>query len=207
MKFSPGDGSPSDERWRDLLVCEALALEVLAAHGIPASQTRVFDEGRQRFLEVARFDRIAARGRRGMLTLGPLDDELFGVGDSWAEAADRLHATRLLSAGDACRIHLLEAFGILISNGDRHFGNISFFADGLHSRPKLELAPAYDMLPMDAAPQAGNVPGLSPPPATPRAKLLDAWDEAVRLAEKFWRRVAEDQRISDAFRRTAAQRR
>lgn len=197
----PGDGSPSDERWRDLLVCEALALETLAEYGLPASRARILDAGAQRFLEVERFDRIGARGRRGVLTLGPLDDDLFGVRDTWTEAAARLHAARLLSAGDVRRVRLFEAFGMLISNGDRHFGNISLFADGLLPKPKLDLAPAYDMLPMDAAPQAGVLPVLPAQAPAPRAKLMDVWEEAEYLARKFWMRVTQDPRISDAFRR------
>ncbi|MGB9429171.1 MAG: type II toxin-antitoxin system HipA family toxin YjjJ, partial [Gammaproteobacteria bacterium] len=203
VKFSPGDGSPSDERWRDLLACEVLALETLAGHGLPASRGRILDAGRQRFLEVERFDRIGARGRRGVLMLGPLDDDLFGARDSWTEAAARLHAARLLSESDARWIRLFEAFGILISNGDRHFGNISFFADGLQLRPKLQLAPAYDMLPMDAAPQAGVLPVLPDQSPTPRAKLMDVWEEAGRFAAEFWQRVTQDTRINDAYRRMA----
>lgn len=204
VKFTPGDGSPSDLRWRDLLACEALALKILNAHGISAVTADVVDQGTQRFLEVLRFDRTGQRGRRGVLTLGSLDDELFGKRDSWSEAAARLHAARLLSASDARRVRLLEAFSILIANGDRHFGNISFFGDGLQSRPALQLAPAYDLLPMDAAPQAGVVPDLPEKLPGPRAKLLDVWPEAVALAKEFWRQVTEDMRVSTAFRSMAA---
>lgn len=206
VKFTPGDASPSDLRWRDLLVCEALALEVLNAAGISAAQARVVDEEHRRFLEVQRFDRIGARGRRGVLTLGPLDDDLFGARDSWTGAATRLHGARLLDASDTRGVRLLETFGILIANGDRHFGNISFFADGLNFHPKLQLAPAYDMLPMDAATHAGYLPDLPPAPSAPRAKLLDVWDEAAGLALEFWRRVASDARISEPFRRMASER-
>lgn len=206
VKFTPGDGSPSDSRWRDLLVCEALALETLNNHGVPAAVARIVDVDKQRFLEVSRFDRIGARGRLGVLTLALLDDDLFGRRDSWAEAASRLHALRLLSADDARRLRLLEAFGILIANGDRHFGNISFFADGLYARPALQLAPTYDMLPMDAAPHAGVLPNLPPQVPEPRAKLLDVWAEAGILAKEFWQRVAEDARISTLFRAMSASR-
>lgn len=201
VKFTPGDASPSDLRWRDLLVCEALALEVLREAGINATQARIMDVGNRRFLEAQRFDRSDARGRHGVLTLGPLDDDLFGRRDSWSAAAVRLHDARLLGANDARRIRLLEAFGILTANGDRHFGNISFFADGLNLRPKLILAPVYDMLPMDAAPHAGYLPELPSSRPEPRAKLLDVWDEASRLAAVFWRRVKEDARVGSDFRK------
>lgn len=204
VKFTPGDGSPSDLRWRDLLAAEAIALAVLRKAGVPAAQARVLDVGPRRFLEVLRFDRVGARGRRGVLSLGPMDDDLFGGRDTWTDAAARLQAEGLLSAEHARRVRLLEAFGMWIRNGDRHFGNLSFFADGLQPRPRLALAPAYDMLPMDAAPRAGVVPDLPSSPVVPRAKLLDVWEEAERLARELWRRVAADERISAAFRRQAA---
>lgn len=206
VKFSTGDGSPTDGRWRDLLVCEALALDVLHERGVAAARARIVDVGARRCLEVERFDRIGERGRRGMLTLAPLDDELYGRRDSWTAAAERLLADRLLSPGDARTIRLLEAFGMQIANGDRHFGNIGFFADGLLARPPLHLAPAYDMLPMDAAPHAGVLPPLLVEAPPPRAALLDVWLEAELAARCFWKRVAGDERISEPFRRSAAQR-
>jgi hypothetical protein len=206
VKFTPGDGSPSDLRWRDLLACEALALEVLQEVGVPVPQSRIVDVGGRRFLEVRRFDRAGLRGRRGVLTLGPLDDDLFGARDSWSEAAARLQDAKLLSAGDARRLRFLEAFGILISNGDRHFGNVSFYADGLRERPELVLAPTYDMLPMDAAPRAGVVPPLAEAEPSVRARLLDVWDDAQKLARIYWGRVAEDVRIGAKFRQAAARR-
>ena len=57
---------------------------------------------------------------------------------------------RLLSAEDAERIALLEAFAMLIANTDRHFGNVTLF--DRYEGP-FELAPAYDLLPMLFAPQ------------------------------------------------------
>jgi len=203
VKFTVGDGSPTDIRWRDLLACEAIALDVLREAGFPVAESRIVDVRDRRFLEIRRFDRIGDRGRRGVLTLGPLDDDLFGGRDSWPEAAKRLQDARHLSVEDARRIRFLEAFGILIFNGDRHFGNISFFADGLQQRPGLVLAPAYDMLPMDAAPRAGVVPSLPETSPGMRAKLLDVWEEAQSLARDYWTRIKEDARISTEFRRMA----
>ncbi len=206
VKFTADDGSPSDVRWRDLLVCETLALSVLRSAGLAVAKARIVDVGTRRFLELQRFDRSGIRGRRGALTLGPLDDDLFGRRDSWSEAAARLTMARLLGADNARRTRLLEAFSILIANSDRHFGNISFFADGLQERPRLALAPVYDMLPMAAAPIAGYLPDLPPPPAAPPVKLLDVWGESASLAQEFWRRIAEDARISEAFRHQASER-
>lgn len=203
VKFTPGDGSPSDIRWRDLLVCEALALDVLAEHGVAAARARIVDVGARRYLEVERFDRAGERGRRGVLTLGPLDGDLFGQRDTWSGSAERLAAARLLPAGDARTIRLLDAFGSYIANTDRHLGNISFFADGLEARPALQLAPVYDMLPMAFAPNAGSVPELIAPRVSPRPKWLDVWEQVAGLARDYWRRVSEDERIGESFRKAA----
>jgi hypothetical protein len=206
VKFSPGDGSPSDARWRDLLVCEALCLDVLRESGVAAASARIVDVRERRFLEVQRFDRVGPRGRAGVLSLGYLDDDLFGGRDSWTDSAARLRDARLLSEEDARTIRLLEAVGMLVANGDRHFGNISFFADGLAQRPRLALAPAYDMLPMDLAPRAGVVPPFPKDTPTPRARLLDVWPEARTIAARFWSRVAADKRVHADLRKFAGAR-
>lgn len=204
VKFTAGDGSPSDRRWRDLLVCESLASETLSENGIASSHAEIVDVGSQRFLEIERFDRIGARGRRGVMTAGPLDDELHGQRDNWPAFAGRVTQSGLLSADDARCIRLLEAFGQLIGNTDRHFGNLSFFAGSLLREPPLRLAPVYDMLPMAWAPDSGMVPALALPAARPRANTLDVWQEAAPLARAFWRRVADDDRISAEMRAVAA---
>lgn len=204
VKFTSGDGSPAERRWRDLLASEALAANVIRDAGIPAARSEVVDAGTQRFLEVERFDRTGERGRRGVITLGPLDDDLYGRRDSWSEAAQRLQRAGLLSAEDARRVRLLDAFGARIGNGDRHFGNVSFFADGLRQRPPLELAPAYDMLPMAYAPSAGMVQEIRAVPVAQRAYWLDVWEGAGRMAADFWRRVQEEERISAEFRAAVA---
>jgi len=204
VKFSPGDGTSADGRWRDLLVCESLALETLRGAGLPAAEAEVVDVGPRRFLVVERFDRVGARGRRGVLTLGYLDDDLFGARDSWTLAADRLEAGDMLSPQDARRMRLLDAFGAAIHNGDRHFHNVAFFTDGLQGRPRLSLAPAYDVLPMNLAPRVGHVPSLVElAPAAPRSAWLESWPEASRLAGVFWKRVAADARVSAPMRRAA----
>ncbi|HEY1773926.1 MAG TPA: type II toxin-antitoxin system HipA family toxin YjjJ [Gammaproteobacteria bacterium] len=204
VKFTPGDGSPSDRRWRDLLACEALALEVLRAVGIEAARAEILEQDGRRFLEVERFDRVGLRGRRGFLTAGPLDDDLYGDRDNWPALAGRLHRDGLLSAADTRRVRLIDAYGQLIANTDRHFGNIGFQADGLLHAPALHLAPAYDTLPMAFSPRSGIVPELQMQPPRARSGTLEVWQEARGLAAEFWRRVAGDVRISAEFRAAAA---
>jgi hypothetical protein len=205
VKFTAGDRSPSDLRWRDLLACEAVALDLLRERGVPASRAALRDLKSQRFLEVERFDRAGARGRRGILTLSAVDLELYGRLDNWSQAAARLEEDRLLGAEDARRLRTFDAFGALIHNTDRHFGNVSLFADALQGRPALELAPAYDMLPMAFAPVPGTgvVPEVAALPPPPWAKVIDVWDEAAEMAFAFWDRVARDERVSRAFRSAA----
>ena len=203
VKFTIGDGSETDLRWRDLMVCEELAARTLAAASVPAAEGRVIDVGERRFLEIPRFDRHGARGRSGVLSLGAVDDELFGFRDNWPSAARRLLADGLISEQDCRRMILLEAFGRLIGNDDRHSGNICFRADELAARPALELTPAFDMLPMSVAPNPGGVPALVFKTPAMRANVIDAWAEAVELATEFWCSVAGDERISPPFREAA----
>jgi hypothetical protein len=204
VKFTPGDGSPSDQRWRDLLVCESLGLAVLRENGIPAAEAEVVDQEERRFLEVERFDRIGLRGRRGFLTAGPLDDDLYGQRDNWPALAERLSGDGLLSAADTRRVRLVDAYGQLLANTDRHFGNLGFYGDGLHQRPRLRLAPVYDMLPMALSPHGGIVPDAPAALPRPRAGTFEVWGEAQQLAGEFWRRVDADPRISAEFRAVAA---
>ncbi len=51
VKFASGDGAVAD-RWRDLLVCEHLALKALQEAGIPVPHSEWFDLEGHRFLEL-----------------------------------------------------------------------------------------------------------------------------------------------------------
>ena len=128
-------------RWRELLVCESLALQVVREAGIDAATAHWFDERGYRFLEVERFDRLGERGRRGVLSLEALDNEYIGDsgrGASWTRIAPKLLERKLIGPEDARRMRWLDVFGQLIGNTDRHFGNVSF----LETREgELRLAP------------------------------------------------------------------
>jgi serine/threonine protein kinase HipA of HipAB toxin-antitoxin module len=88
-----------------------------------------------------------------LLSLGAIDDHRFGRRDNWSQCADRLLTERMISAQAAQELVLLDAFGALIANTDRHFGNISLFIDDF----PYSLAPAYDMLSMLYRPTEGGV--------------------------------------------------
>lgn len=196
VKFSPADDSLVAERWRDLLVAEHLAGGVL---GALSSESRIIESGNRIFLEVSRFDRSGMRGRIGVISLGALDDELYGRRDNWIAAADRLRLDKKLSSIDAETMRVLYAFGGLIANSDRHFGNISF----LTGTRGLTLAPSYDQLPMLYAPSSGQLVDRQFQVELPNPSALQAWKTALPLAEDFWTRVADHSLISAAFRKTA----
>jgi hypothetical protein len=201
VKFSSAGDSPAEQRWRDLLLCECLALHTLSKAGVAAAATHIVQAGGRVFLESRRFDRTT-QGRRGMVSLEVYDAHYIGVGTNWAATAqrvDRAGADRL-STTDVRTLCLLDAYGALIANTDRHHGNISL----LLQNDQWQLAPAYDMLPMLYAPINSEVPErqFAPRPLPPSAHA-DVWPQARTLALRFWQAAAEDERISSDFRALA----
>lgn len=210
VKFSSSGDSPADQRTRDLLLCEHLALRVLAQAGMPAAPTQVFERAGRVFLESERFDRCAPwqddaqgppPGRIGMVSLLVYDAQYVGEMDQWAATAQRMQARGLLTPEDARTLRLLDAYGALIGNTDRHYGNISLVL----VEDDWRLSPTYDMLPMLYMPIAGElVPqDLALERKVPTAATLDVWREARELARVFWRAAALEERISGDFRAVA----
>jgi DNA-binding transcriptional ArsR family regulator len=198
VKFSPSRATALGTRWADLLIAEFIASRVLSENGIPAARSEVFEFEEQVFLESERFDRFGAEGRRGSVSLYSLDAVRYGKLDRWSLSAQRLHAEQLLSAQDLERVSLVDAFGSLIANTDRHFGNITLFDD--YEGP-FELAPIYDMLPMLFSPQAGQLIDRPFEPAGATAATLSVWPRARDLAKTYWLRLCEESRLSEEFRR------
>lgn len=212
VKFSPAGSAPADQRMRDLLVCEHLALRTLAQAGLPAAPTQLFMGAGRVFLESERFDRTPLAddaqgrdlgGRIGMVSLQVYNAEYVGEMDNWAATADRMAARHLLTQADARTLRLLEAYGQLIANTDRHYGNISLVLQD----DDWALSPTYDMLPMLYAPVSGElVPrDFASRPQQPTAATLGEWGEAQRLARVFWQAAATDERVSADFRAIAAE--
>ncbi len=219
VKFSPAGDSPTDERTRDLLVCEHLALQTLSAAGLPSAKTQLFTVAGRVFLESVRFDRPLINpsnpqglGRQGMVSLQVYDAEYIGNEDNWAATAERMLARGLMTAQDAHHLCFLEAFGQLIANTDRHYGNISLLLEGSQNGGDWALSPTYDMLPMFYAPVGGELVqrdfaaglGVKGKPQ-PTSATLPEWLRALALAIQFWQTVAADTRISAAFRVIAAE--
>jgi hypothetical protein len=202
VKFSePIDSHAGARRWADLLICEHIAGELMAERGDGGSITElVWSRGRL-CLEVTRFDRIGARGRRGCVTLAAWSDAHDGERDDWASATLRMHRGGWTGKETHEQVRLRLWFGRLIANTDMHFGNLSFFLDnGL----PLQLTPSYDMLPMLYRPAgSGEVVARDFQVTAPTAVDLPFWSVAALWAEIFWQRVAGHGGVSNDFRRIA----
>lgn len=198
VKFTEPDAGPVGERWRDLLLAEHLALATLREAGIAAATTRLIDYGNQRFLEVERFDRVGALGRRAVFSLAALDAEFVGAGaNGWPTIARRLAAEKVILPQVADTAALLWAFGTLIGNTDMHGGNLSFVSE--HGRP-CNIAPAYDMSPMGFAPRSGGgLPESLADPAIDPGVANETWRHAEVLARAFLDRVVVNGNFSRRF--------
>ena len=200
VKFSPSGDAPGDERSRDLLVCEHIALQTLAAAGLPAADSQIVIAGGRVFLQSRRFDRTD-KGRIGMVSLLVYDAQYVGEMDNWSATAQRMAARQLMTSQDAQQLQLLEAYGLLIANTDRHYGNISF----LLQDDDWRLSPTYDMLPMLYAPVKGELVerDFAARKMQPTSQTLTVWPQAKQLAQQFWQSVAADTRVSGAFKALA----
>ncbi|MBU2764948.1 type II toxin-antitoxin system HipA family toxin YjjJ [Acidithiobacillus ferrivorans] len=206
VKFSPPaqDASPVAQRWCDLLIAEHHALSVLAEHDMPAAHTELLQgsDGRW-FLESTRFDREGAHGRVPVFSLRSVLLEATGDLPGWVPAAAILHRDRLIHMDTMARIHLLDAYGHFIGNTDRHPGNLSFTQPDISDSAHFSLAPAYDMLPMQYAPEAQGSMLPDFRPITPYPVQHEMVPIAQDLAAMFWSGVARDPRISKNFREMA----
>jgi len=204
VKFSPLLDTAAGQRWADLLYCEYLALTVLHEHGVAATTPSVYHIDNRVYFEVPRFDREGLLGRYGVASLEAVNGEFSGgpYADGWSGAGAALARKKIITKADAERMARLEAFGRCIANTDMHFGNLAFFRS-----PTLELslAPIYDMLPMYYAPVNGEVVSREVPALRLPAALAKHADWARSAASEFWRRVTQDERISQEFRGIAQQ--
>lgn len=202
VKFSldvgVGADNPIAQRWRDLLLAEHHALTLLRDNEIGAVATRIVDHGRQRFLEVERFDRIGPHGRRGLISLSAMDAEFIGQGrGGWPAMTARLLAERHITSETHQATCLLHAFGTLIGNTDMHPGNLSFVTDSGRPYP---LAPAYDMLPMAFAPRSsGELPTTLPAAGFASQIGTTHWRKALALAQAYLARLNNEAGFNSGF--------
>lgn len=202
VKFSPPLDTPSGRRWADLLTAEWLALRVLAEQGHATAAVELLENGGRRFLEVTRFDRAGATGRRGGLTLQAVEAGLLdSSAQEWPEVGRGMAEAGLLAPADARLLVQRWCFGRLIANTDMHLANASvWFGKG----EPFALAPTYDMLPMLFVPGAqGEIVPREFAPVRPPPRVEDEWLTVSPWALAFWERVATDERISTLFREMA----
>lgn len=202
VKFSPPIDSANGRRWADLLVCEHLALETLATYKIGAARTSVLEAGGRVFLEVIRFDRKGLHGRLPMATFSALDGDLGMLDQKWTAVARELERLGRLSRADVQTVEILDLFGALIGNTDKHHGNIAvaWTFDKRHT-----LLDAYDMLPMLYRPNAhGEIVPRQWAPSLGAGLELRHLPQCYLMAKEFWSRVLEDHRISEDFRQDVA---
>lgn len=202
VKFSPPRESPFGKRWRALLHLEHLAQTILNAHGIAAAQTRIVESPVRAYLESQRFDRVGMLGKRHVVAIDALHSEFVDAPRrNWIHTAEALADKKLITSAELSSVARIYAFGQFIGNTDMHFGNLSFFVDDVE-RPKLALAPAYDMLPMMWRPSVNTGElGVSPvaAPASIPAYLREQ-AEAREWAIAFWQQASTRDALDEPLR-------
>lgn len=103
------------------------------------------------FLLAERFDRVARKGRKPLISLSAVDNYFYGTTHRWSTTAERLFNDGRISQQDLKRIKLIEAYSMLITDSDRHFHNLSLIPNDTFE--KFKLAPVYDKLPMYFVPK------------------------------------------------------
>jgi len=166
--------------------------------GVAASDTTIIDSGNQRFLEVVRFDRVNACGRRSLLSLSALDSEFVGLASrAWPDVTRALSAERVITEEAHASACLLYAYGCLIGNTDMHHGNLAFLST--QGRP-YEIAPAFDILPMTFKPgSGGQITNTVQPVPLHSALTSNTWRPALGIAQEFLQRLQNDVRLSSDF--------
>jgi len=200
VKFSPRGNNEIAKRWRDILITEFHATEAIRSKNFPAAETRLIEIGGRLFLESQRFDRVGEYGRMPLISLQSVDAEFVGLGSNWPQVLDALYMKNLIAAEHVFDAEFLWHFGRLINNTDMHLGNLSLGIDG----DVFRLLPIYDMCSMGFSPKGGGevMPyGFLPPDSHGINVNNDIFLTAKAMAYDFWERVANDDRISDEFRR------
>ena len=202
VKFSERVSTPAGRRWGDLLICEQLACASLIEHGLPAARSEIIEADGRVFLQSSRFDRTPVLGRIGFVSLAALDTAYYGHGNiEWWRFARELRHDGWLNSGDADTLSRIAWFGALIANSDMHLGNAALHLTD--TRP-LALAPVYDMSPMAFRPAtSGEVVAYDYVVAPAPPEYRDDWHAAALIAGAFWRRAADDARLSTEFRAIA----
>ena len=139
-----------------------------------------------------------------MATFAALDGDLGMLDQNWTAVARELGRLRQFSTKDVETVEMLDLYGALIGNTDRHHGNIAlaWTFDQAHA-----LLAAYDMLPMLYRPNAhGEIIGREWQPDLSARLELRHLPQCYRMADQFWSAVLNDARISTEFKHSVADR-
>jgi HipA-like C-terminal domain len=182
VKFTPPQGTPFGQRWRALLMLEKLALDSLQSHGVTSANSEIVQTQRRTYLQSARFDRDAKQGARHLVAIAAVHDEFVKKSwMNWVDSSEALAKLGLITGQELSQIATIFAFGHYIGNTDMHSGNLSFFVDDV-IKPKIRLAPVYDMLPMMWKPDPHH--GLSDSPV--RQQFMPAGFAAEQTQAREW---------------------
>mgnify|MGYP000704679033 CR=1 FL=1 len=199
VKFSPKGNNDVAQRWKDILVTEYHASQIIGESIYLSAETKLLERDGRLFLETQRFDRFGEFGRASMVSLQSIDSEFAGLGHNWPKILNELLTQNLVTEQDVLTIERLWYFGQLINNTDMHPGNLSLAME----RDSFRLLPCYDMCSMGFAPKSGGEiqPFLFDASNIPDTNISeDERERLKRLAHTFWSNVAKDDRISDEFK-------
>ena len=202
VKFSPklGVGNPIAERVKDLLVCEHVALAVLAEYNGHAVSTTLQRSDDRLYLEIIRFDRVPVHymeGQVGVVSLDAVINQYIGSQPlNWVEASIGLKEKGILSESDAHLLQTWFAYSCFIGNNDTYNENVCLFLKELKTNG---LTPAFDISPMIYMPTMGDIP--SPEIRIKKPNNIDGecWALGRKLGLNFWSQVVKNKTLSDDF--------
>jgi hypothetical protein len=180
------------ERWRVLLLLEHLALQTLQNQGVATAQSKIIQTNTRTCLQSRRFDRSTSEhshAMRHVVSLEAVHDEFAGENwHTWTHTCEALVRKGLLQKEELLNVVRIQAFGRYIKNDDMHPGNLSFFVDDV-IKPRISLAPVYDMLPMMWRPAYMSDSPVSEVSAPEAYKTEYA--QARQWAIEFWEQAAQ----------------
>lgn len=137
-----------------------------------------------------------------MATFAALDGDLGMLDQGWSAVARALAQRGELTEADVRTVEILDLYGELIGNTDKHHGNI---AVAWSMERNHTLLPAYDMLPMLYRPNThGEVITREWRADLAAGLALRHLPLCLRMADQFWHAVLDDPRISLDFKNGVA---
>jgi serine/threonine-protein kinase HipA len=170
--------SPTNDSW-DVMLWEAVALQLAGMAGIHASAGKLYEIDRKHVVIIERFDRVHGR-RIGYVSAMTMLQASDGDSGSYLEIADVIAQFSPQATRDLHELWRRIVFSILISNFDDHLRNHGFLR---LSSAGWSLSPAFD---------------LNPDPRPGPRQLHTAIDfDRVEARIEIARSVTDEFRLSD----------